>query len=434
MSGYYSSYDVKAAVVAFAVMMVAYLGTMAPTVTLEQSGAMVVAADSAGIGKFPGFPIWHLLAHGFTWLFSSATYRGQPNPAFATNVMSVWFGALACGTVALLVSRLTRSMMPASREVSLRPITSAAAIASAMMFGFTPAMWSQSVITETHSLTNFYAAAFLAVLLYWVHTRCRHGDLVVAFLFGLALSVSQQLGLFAPVVLLAAAWCGRKHLVQMGVAMLIVGLFIWGVYRAAFFVSIWLVAAGGGVFIAVGLLFRPTRRSTAIAVLFATALLPHAYIPIAAARNPPMNMGFAHTWEGFWHLVGRGQDERVIFVNPFREMKMLLSEIGWLVEAVGFQFMIPLVLLGFVPLLIGWMVRSGKKETSLVFAALISFAVITAMGLGFTPTDIQTRLLVVRVYIPVFLFWSISMGCGMVLLYELAGRLAGVQPLENKAE
>ena len=248
MSGYYSSYDVKAAVVAFAVMMVAYLGTMAPTVTLEQSGAMVVAADSAGIGKIPGFPIWHLLTHGFTWLFSSATYRGQPNPAFATNVMSVWFGALACGTIALLVSRLTRSMMPASREVSLRPITSAAAIASAVMFGFTPAMWSQSVITETHSLTNFYAAAFLAVLLYWVHTRCRHGDLVVAFLFGLALSVSQQLGLFAPVVLLAAAWCGRKHLVQMGVAMLIVGLFVWGVYRAAFFVSIWLVAAGGGCF------------------------------------------------------------------------------------------------------------------------------------------------------------------------------------------
>ena len=43
----------------------AYILTLAPTVTLEDSGELVVAADYLGVPHPPGYPIWTLLA----WFF-----------------------------------------------------------------------------------------------------------------------------------------------------------------------------------------------------------------------------------------------------------------------------------------------------------------------------------------------------------------------------
>lgn len=208
MPRYYDAQDVKAATFTFILMLAVYIGTMAPTVTLEQSGAMVTAADHLGVGKHPGFPVWHILGHLFIRAFSIVTFHGHPNPAWATNVMSAFFGALACSIITLIVSRLSRGFFRPEDNASIRPITTASAIAAALLFGFSPTMWSQSVITETHSLTNAYAAMLLACLLHWNHTRRERFDLLIAFMFGLAFSVSQLLWLYAPVVMLAAVGIG----------------------------------------------------------------------------------------------------------------------------------------------------------------------------------------------------------------------------------
>lgn len=81
------------------VALTVYFVTLAPTVTLEQSGASVVAGQYRGVGRVPGYPLWHLLARGFIAIFGFVRYRGQPNPAWATNFMSAVFGALSCGLV-----------------------------------------------------------------------------------------------------------------------------------------------------------------------------------------------------------------------------------------------------------------------------------------------------------------------------------------------
>ena len=59
--------------VAFATTLIISLGaytlTLAPTVTLEDSGELVVAADYLGVPHPPGYPIWTLLAWFFQWIF-----------------------------------------------------------------------------------------------------------------------------------------------------------------------------------------------------------------------------------------------------------------------------------------------------------------------------------------------------------------------------
>lgn len=41
-----------------------YFATLAPTVTLEQSGAFVVAGQHLGIGRAPGYPLWTRSSRG----------------------------------------------------------------------------------------------------------------------------------------------------------------------------------------------------------------------------------------------------------------------------------------------------------------------------------------------------------------------------------
>ena len=45
-----------------------YVYTLAPTVTLEDSGEFITAAYHLGVPHPPGYPLWCLIAHTFTWI------------------------------------------------------------------------------------------------------------------------------------------------------------------------------------------------------------------------------------------------------------------------------------------------------------------------------------------------------------------------------
>ena len=63
--------------------LVVYCYTLAPTLTLEDSGELAVAADYLGVPHPPGYPIWTIISWIFTKIFSFVTFRGQPNPAWS---------------------------------------------------------------------------------------------------------------------------------------------------------------------------------------------------------------------------------------------------------------------------------------------------------------------------------------------------------------
>src|SRR5688572_1861291 len=76
----------------------AYWWTLAPDMTLEDSGELAVASMYAGVPHPPGYPVWTL----YTWLFTQLPIS---NIAYRVGLSSAFAGALACGLVALMVLR-----------------------------------------------------------------------------------------------------------------------------------------------------------------------------------------------------------------------------------------------------------------------------------------------------------------------------------------
>src|SRR5947207_3719403 len=78
---------------------IGYLLTLAPDLTLEDSGELAVGSYYAGVPHPPGYPIWTI----YTWLFT--VLIPISNIAWRVALSSAVAGAFACGFLALLTSR-----------------------------------------------------------------------------------------------------------------------------------------------------------------------------------------------------------------------------------------------------------------------------------------------------------------------------------------
>jgi hypothetical protein len=95
-----------AGVAAFFALIV-YILTLGPTVTGEDSGELVSAAYTLGIAHPPGYPLWCILGHLFTYIpFGPVAWR--------VNLMSATFGSLTVFLVCLVGLKLTRNRIAAA--------------------------------------------------------------------------------------------------------------------------------------------------------------------------------------------------------------------------------------------------------------------------------------------------------------------------------
>lgn len=416
---FFGAYEWKSAGIAAFLAFVVFRATLAPTVTLEYSGALVVAADHLGVARPPGYPVWTLLAKGFICLFPFAQYHGHPNPAWAVNWMSAFFGALACGLLAATTCRLARA------AVASGALCAVSGIAAGLLFAASPVLWSQAVIAETHTLTIFYFLGLLALSLRWIDAADRRSPYLLAFLAGLGLSISPLLILFLPVLLLAAALTSLRDFARLSAAALLFGGFLfaeftWGSRRPA------TGAAGLGIaLILAGLLavYRPTRPVAGLFLLLLAGLLPYVYLPLASDRNPPMNMGYARTWEGFWHVVSRGQYEAMVPLDPFARPGIFFRDLGWYARLVAAQFTAPLAALALVPV-VALRRRNRRAQATflLVFVALFCFAVVAIVGAN-PQVDVQNTWVARPIFLPSFALVALLIGAGWAMLWDgIAGR------------
>src|SRR5438105_10719036 len=95
----WSGSELVCAGVVFVVALVTYSWTLAPTVTLVDSGELIVAAHGLGVAHPPGFPLWVMLAH-------LASLLPFGNVAVRINFSSALFAALACAMLTLVVAEL----------------------------------------------------------------------------------------------------------------------------------------------------------------------------------------------------------------------------------------------------------------------------------------------------------------------------------------
>src|SRR5437764_9025948 len=97
--------------IVFLVALLLYSWTLAPTVTLTDSGELIVVARGLGVAHPPGVPLWIILAH-----LASLVPFG--NFAVRINFSSALFAALACTMLSLVAAELiiTASYLAASKR------------------------------------------------------------------------------------------------------------------------------------------------------------------------------------------------------------------------------------------------------------------------------------------------------------------------------
>src|SRR5262249_48039581 len=271
-----------------------YTWTLAPTVTLVDSGELILAAWGTGVAHPPGFPLWVMLAH-----FASLLPFG--NVAVRINFSSALFAALACAMVTLVVAELmiTGSSLAAPKRTTKaaqrrrkyedlgggRFLMFGTAAVAGILMAFSRTLWSYATITEVYALNALLILAVFFLMVGWrrriLETQTTKGEQVTihdrwlyiaAFIFGLAMG---------------------DHHVTVGLT---------------------LPAVAAVVYRTQGLKFFTSRRLLYAALISIGALVAvYAYLPLAASRNPLMNWGNPRSLqEIWWHITGR--QYRVFFI------------------------------------------------------------------------------------------------------------------------
>ena len=173
---------------------IAYWLTLAPDLTLEDSGELAVASMYAGVPHPPGYPVWTL----YTWLFTVLV--PVSNIAFRVGLSSAVAGAFGCGLIALLVSRGSSMMIEGIsglKAVERRwedALCVVSGFVAGMLMGFNGFMWSQAVIVEVYTLSVLSLMGVLASLLRWIYAPHQRRYLYLSFfLFGITFNNHQSL-------------------------------------------------------------------------------------------------------------------------------------------------------------------------------------------------------------------------------------------------
>jgi tetratricopeptide (TPR) repeat protein len=269
----------------FLVALLFYSWTLAPTVTLTDSGELVVVARGLGVAHPPGVPLWIILAH-----LASLVPLG--NVAQRINFSSAVFAALTCAMLTLGVAEVivTASYLAAAKrrkkgskkieELAVtHPMVAAPALGAGLLMAFSRTLWSYATITEVYALN-----AVLIVTIFFLMLRWRRRIVEDR----MHLSIGQV----------------TRHDVFLYSAALIFGLAL-GVHHVT--VALTLPAVAVIVFRTQGVRFFTSRRLVYAALISIGALVAvYAYLPLAASRSPVINWGHPRSLqEIWWHLTGR---------------------------------------------------------------------------------------------------------------------------------
>ena len=209
--------DWAAALMATLISLGVYLYTLAPDVTLEDSGELAVGSMYAGVPHPPGYPMWTI----YSWVFTKILPFS--NIAWRVAVSSAVAAALSCGLLALMISRGTQLILSGLEtfkslpEKAERGLSLSSGLSAGLIFGFNGFIWSQAVIVEVYTLGILTFALTLALLMRWFYRPQQRLYLYLAyFVFGLCFVNHQTLILAAIgmelMILLADPKLGRDFL------------------------------------------------------------------------------------------------------------------------------------------------------------------------------------------------------------------------------
>jgi hypothetical protein len=291
-----------------------YLLTLAPEVGFGYAGINATAAMYPSASVPSGHPLWAI----WGWVFIKSLPFS--NIAWRVNLGSAVAGALASGCLALTVSRVGVLFMripggPKAFRLRERTLCRVVCgIVAGLGLAFDGAFWRKAVIADTWPLSLFLFAATFCFATAWVfRPRQRMYRFAASLLSGLCLSESQAL---IPALVATAVWAlivVRKDWVRLN-------------------------------------RFSIAKAATACGVFLSIGVLTFVAVAIFSMTNPPVNWGYARTEEGFFHILTRGQFDRIqptetlgrLFFQWITYAKNAVSDMGvaYLIAAIAPLFVL----------------------------------------------------------------------------------------------
>jgi tetratricopeptide (TPR) repeat protein len=284
-----------------------YVITVAPNVSLLDSGEFLVAALHFGVPHPTGYPMWTFLA----WLFQFLIPWG--NDAWKVNLMSAMFGALSTGLLAAMGHSAVRWLFPSAH----RMVTIAPTVAFSLLFAFSVSAWSQATIAEVYTLHSFLVGLY--ILSIYLLIRNPSGVYrIVSSIFFLTLAFSNHhLALvLTPLVFLVVLLLRRELFLDLVISSVLTAVLYYLCFALLSQEKETLQAAirfsymGGAVFL-IALWCRRGRIEWKLVAWLPVAvglgLASYLYLPLASSTNPPMNWGYTKTTEGFFYSFNRSQ-------------------------------------------------------------------------------------------------------------------------------
>lgn len=400
--------------VAFAAVWLGYYLTLAPALTLEDSGELATGAFYAGIPHPPGYPVWTV----YTWLWTLLPFG---NVAWRAGLGTATGAALGAGLLGLLVSRGSSLLMEGIEDLKAMSgkwesaICVVSGFVAGALAGYNGFMWSQSVIVEVYA---FSVTSFMVVLLFllrWIYAPHQKRYLYLALFFhGICFTNHQTLIVAAMGIEVAIAaanfrlgrflWLGNSIIYVAGLILKEAGIltalqqnpailtifhavgvasiaaYVWFAILtqesfeefcldgaiAAFFILVALKPLMGafaivlalGALVAVVKFIRDTRKHgmewlvvMVCGLCWVAGAMFYFYMPLAGMTNPPMQWGYPRTVEGFIHAFTRGQYEKTNPTDILGDPLRFLTQLRMLGRGVVDEFNWLYAFLALVPFL-----------------------------------------------------------------------------------
>jgi len=405
--------DGLAFLITFLCVWLGYFLTLAPEVTLEDSGELATGSFYAGIPHPPGYPVWTI----YTWIWT--VILPIKNVAWRVALGEATSGALAAGLLSLLVSRGSSLLIEgiealnAIRADRQNQICVCSGFVAGMLLGFNGFMWSQSVIVEVYSFSVASLMVVLLCLLRWIyaphqrrylylalffHGICftNHQTLIVAAM-GIEVAIAaanfrmgRYLFLGNSVIYLGGLILKQQHILTaldqnpaIFVIFNVVGIcsiaaycwfsllcketlpeFLLDAALAAFFISLTLVPGlgwGPGVvaLAALGVLVKLALQTRKLGLEWLVVIgcgccwilgaAFYFYMPLAGMTDPPMQWGYPRTVEGFIHAFTRGQYEKTNPTDILHDPLRFVTQLSMLGDGIIEEFNWVYAFLALVP-------------------------------------------------------------------------------------
>jgi len=403
--------------ITFGIIWVVYFLTLAPELTLEDSGELVTGSMYAGIPHPPGYPVWTI----YSWLWTVLVPWG--NPAWRVALAEGFLGALACGLLSLMVSRGSSMLIESIEEFKgmtgkwENAICMVCGCVAGLLLGLDGFMWRESVAVNRIAVSSVpWFLIVLLCLMRWFYAPHQYRYLYWAlFVFGICFTTHQSLivaGIGVQIAIAAAnERLGRDVFLADFILFLVYYLippltghhvfqniedkpglfFLFNVIGIASLLGcIWLTIRTKGLLTE----WLPVLILGALWLLGAAFYL---YEPVSGMTNPPMQWGYPRTIEGFWHALSRGQYEQPNPTNLVTESGRFVSQLGMLVTGVADEFTWVYMFLALIPFV--FFRKMQKRERAwIVGLSAIYFCLGVLLVILLNPTPDRAASDLVKVF------------------------------------